>query len=359
MTYNFTTKSRKSQAGLSLIELLVAMILVLVILAGLISIFTSNKLSYNTQETISRIQDNFRFASEIIQKEVRSAGYYGCNKESAMVDTLSSLPFIADHEKPIEGFNATSSTAWHTNISPTGLTIGTTDGDVVRGGTDILVVRGADSQQLSLSTAMASISDNPTIQSAITPPAFTANDVAIISDCKRSAIFQVTAFTQATGVIAHATSGGSIGNSTSQLLTSAPGFDVDADVMEFQTIIFFIGTSANGTPSLKRKINNDASETIINGVENMQIQYGLDTDADGIANRYVNASNVASTEWIDVTSARISLLMLGEENSLPEDDINSYTVLDETIDDTGTTITHAGDERFRQVVNMTVDVRNL
>ncbi|MDW3094944.1 MAG: PilW family protein [Gammaproteobacteria bacterium] len=351
--------SQRIQSGISMIELLVAMILVIVILAGLISMFSSNKIAYTSQESISRIQEAYRFASEIIQKEVRSAGYYGCNRESSIVDTLSSLPFEADHTKPIEGFNATDATTWDRAITPTSLTIGTTTGDIVRGGTDILVVRRVSDTQHALNAAMATTSASPQIAANISPVALSVDDVAIISDCKRSAIFQVTGFTIASGIIAHSTTGGSIGNSTAQLLTSAPAFDLDADVMRFNTTVFFIGTSTNGTPSLKRKVNSAPSEIIIDGVENMQILYGLDTDADGIANRYVNASNITAVEWANVTSARISLLMLAPENSLPENDAETYVLLDESIADTGTTITHAGDLRFRQSVNMTVDIRNL
>lgn len=361
MRHSRNSLLQRKQTGISMIELLVAMILVIVILAGLISMFSTNKLAYVSQENISRIQEGYRFASEIMQRELRSAGYYGCNRESTMVDTLSSLPFEADHTKPIEGFNAASATTWDRAITPTSLTIGTTTGDVVRGGTDILVVRRASDTQHSLNASMTSTSASPVIASNISPVALAVDDVAIISDCKRSAIFQVTGFTIASGVIAHSTTGGSIGNSTAQLLTSAPAFDLDADVMRFNTTVYFIGTSTNGTPSLKRKLNSAPSEVIVDGVENMQILYGLDTDAtpDGIANRYVNASNVTAAEWPNVTSARISLLMLSPENSLAENDDQTYQLLDESIAATGTTITHAGDLRFRQAVNMTVDIRNL
>ena len=351
----------RKQQGFSIVELMVAVALSLVILAGILKLYSSNKSAFRSQESISRIQEGYRFASENIQKELRLAGYYGCNKESAIVNTLSANPFIADYLKPVEGFNATNTTTWDRSIAGTGLTIGNTDGDVVRGGTDILVIRRASKTQHPLTVAMTNINSSLQIQAAMSTAAFTANDVVIVSDCNRSAIFQVTGFNQSSGVIEHATSGGSIGNITTQLLTSAPAFNVDASVMKLDTIVFFIGTSANGTPSLKRKINNNASETIINGVENMQIVYGLDTDAtlDGVANRYVNAANITAANWSSITSTRISLLMTSPDNSLSKADTTTYNLLDEAIADTGTTITHAGDLKFRQAVNMTVDIRNI
>ncbi len=353
----------KNQLGFSLVELMVAMFLSLIMIAGMINLYSSNKVAYKSQESVSRIQEAYRFASEKIQKELRSGGYYGCNNESPMVDTLSSLPFVANYEKPIEGFDATDMTTWDRSITSTGtgLTMGTATGDVVRGGTDILVVRRGSDTQYPIVTPMTTTTSNLQIQANMPTAVFADNDVVIVSDCTRSAIFQVTNFSRSAGTIQHATSGGNIGNSTNQLLTSAPGFDLDASVMRLDTVIYFIGTEANGTPSLKRKINNDASQTIVSGVENMQVVYGLDTDATGVANRYVNASNITAGDWINVTSARIALLMSSAEGLLSDPDTADYDLLDQAIVYTGGpgSITHAGDSKFRQVVQMTVDVRNI
>lgn len=46
---------------------------------------------------------------------------------------------------------------------------------------------------------------------------------------------------------------------------------------------------------------------IAEGIEDMQILYGIDSDADDVANRYVLESNV--TNWSDVVSIRVSLLV--------------------------------------------------
>lgn len=46
---------------------------------------------------------------------------------------------------------------------------------------------------------------------------------------------------------------------------------------------------------------------IAEGVEDMQILYGIDSDADNVANRYLLENNVA--DWSDVVSIRVSLLV--------------------------------------------------
>ena len=48
--------------GFSVIELMVAMAISLLLLGGVISIFVSSKSSYETNERLSRIQENGRFA---------------------------------------------------------------------------------------------------------------------------------------------------------------------------------------------------------------------------------------------------------------------------------------------------------
>ena len=351
----------KSQLGISVVEVMIGMVLSLILIIALTNFYISNKESYNIQTNITRIHADANFLAEVLQKELRHAGYYGCNKESVIKNSLNSTPFLANYTNPIEGFDATDNTTWDRAITDTGLTLGTGSGDIVRGGTDILVVRRADDIQIPLDTNMVGATSSPQIEADLDPAPFAVNDLAIISDCTRSAIFQVTSFTESTGTIEHSTSGGSIGNNTADLLDAPPFFNTDASVMKFQTSVFFVGSDTNGNPALRRKINNQTSEVIVSGVENMQILYGLDTDAspDGIANRYVTAANVTTSDWENIVSARIGLLMQSPGEVLTEDDDASYFVLDEEISDTGTTITHAGDKLLRQVVPITVDIRNI
>ena len=65
------------QRGFSLVELMVAMVLGLIILGALILTFTANKRSYESQNTFARIQENGRYAMDLIIKDLRLAGYWG------------------------------------------------------------------------------------------------------------------------------------------------------------------------------------------------------------------------------------------------------------------------------------------
>ncbi|MFQ5469239.1 MAG: PilW family protein [Gammaproteobacteria bacterium] len=65
------------QRGITLVELMVALVVSLILLAGVIQIFSSNQATYRLQEALSRLQENGRFAIEHLQKDIRIAGFPG------------------------------------------------------------------------------------------------------------------------------------------------------------------------------------------------------------------------------------------------------------------------------------------
>ena len=63
------------QKGISLIEIMVALTISLVLLAGLIQVFVSSKKTYQVQNSVGRLQENGRFALDILTRNLRQAGY--------------------------------------------------------------------------------------------------------------------------------------------------------------------------------------------------------------------------------------------------------------------------------------------
>lgn len=67
--------------------------------------------------------------------------------------------------------------------------------------------------------------------------------------------------------------------------------------------IFYVASDKAGEPELRCKYrgkNAWNSEAIARGVESFQVLYGIDTDADGIANRFLNAAGI---DGLDATLA--------------------------------------------------------
>jgi type IV pilus assembly protein PilW len=57
---------------------MVAITLGLVLTAAALSIFLSNRQSYEVTETLSRLQENARFGLDSMIRDLRAAGYFGC-----------------------------------------------------------------------------------------------------------------------------------------------------------------------------------------------------------------------------------------------------------------------------------------
>jgi type IV pilus assembly protein PilW len=68
----------KLQKGLTLIEILISLLLGAFLIGGVLQIFISSRQTYRVQETLSRLQENGRFAMDFIGRDVRMAGYRAC-----------------------------------------------------------------------------------------------------------------------------------------------------------------------------------------------------------------------------------------------------------------------------------------
>ena len=91
------------------------------------------------------------------------------------------------------------------------------------------------------------------------------------------------------------------------------------------------------------------AEELINGVESMQLRYGIDVNGDFGVDGLAIASAVA--DWAQVRSVQVGLLMRGADNSLQGLDTQTYNVA-------GTTVDPVDDLRQRRVFSMTISLRN-
>ena len=64
-----------SQQGFSLVELLIAMAISSVVMAGVYNMFYTQQRSYTTQEQVAEMQQNLRAAMQLMSREIRSAGF--------------------------------------------------------------------------------------------------------------------------------------------------------------------------------------------------------------------------------------------------------------------------------------------
>jgi len=69
----------KTQTGLSLIELMVALLISSILLLGVLELFGSSSKTQRSANAVARLQENGRLVMDLIAREARRTGFYGCD----------------------------------------------------------------------------------------------------------------------------------------------------------------------------------------------------------------------------------------------------------------------------------------
>jgi type IV pilus assembly protein PilW len=348
-------KIGRAQTGFGLIELMVAIAISLLLFAGVLNIFLSSKQTYRGQSALSRLQENGRKAIDFLSQDIRMAGYSGCQRipSSKISNTLNTPTQVSyNFTVAVQGFNdlTTSLPAELTGLSPSPLV-----------GTDVMVVRGP------IAPSVPVLSNNNGAQlfaSVLSQEAgacaggtdrisgICQGDILMISDCRKARVFQAGPITVAGTVlnITHPASGTPGNNPSSWGGASTPPdeqFPPPAEITPVASRIYYVATGANGRPSLFRASNGGAGQELVEGVEDLQIVYGVDTNADRLVDQYVAADAV--TNWENAVSARAHLLLQSPDANT---EIGPTTVFFNNANQPFT------DRRMRHGFTTTVGVRN-
>jgi type IV pilus assembly protein PilW len=68
------------QSGISLIEIMIALLIGLFLLGGILQMFSASQQTSRMQSNLARLQENGRFALDFLARDIRMAGYWGCLK---------------------------------------------------------------------------------------------------------------------------------------------------------------------------------------------------------------------------------------------------------------------------------------
>lgn len=307
------------QAGLSLVELLVALALGAFITIGIIQIFTANQETYRVNIGQARMQENARFALEFLKVPIRMAGYAGCfSDEGAILSRLGEPGGVPLYEADfasgvLVGHEATTAATWSPALA--GLPAAIPTADIV-GGTDVLTVRLFDPGGPRLANPLLVSTAPLSVRMPADLTEYGDNTVMVVSDCQKATIFQSrsTTVAGATINIDHNVFAGPPGNTSPDLTDDGSSFDVDATVHALETQTFYIapgtGTNNRGVNplSLWRRFGTQAPAELVEGIEDLQILLGVDTDTDGIPNRYRTINNLTTVEDLRrVVTVRISV----------------------------------------------------
>jgi type IV pilus assembly protein PilW len=278
------------------------------------------------------MQDNARYAFQVLSRDIRMAGYFGCaGSDIVPVNTLNTpTDFLYSFGNAVQGYEASAPVIITTSLA----------------GTDSVVIRGVEGSGVKV-TAHPGGTPPGSADLKVTPASgLAANDIVLVSDCLAAAIFQITNISSSFPFdnVLHNTGLGVPGNATKALGKEYVG----GEIMKISTRVYYISDAA-GRPALYRRVGAAAAEEVVEGVENMQIEYGEDSNADLTADVYRKANAVA--DWSKVVSARVSLLMQTIDNNVASQP-QPYTY------NGATTTPAATDRRLRQVYSTVIALRN-
>lgn len=77
-------------AGVTLIELMIALVLGLLVSAAALGVFSSNRETFRSTENMSRLQENARVAFELMSRDIREAGGIPCGNGISPTNNLAS-----------------------------------------------------------------------------------------------------------------------------------------------------------------------------------------------------------------------------------------------------------------------------
>jgi type IV pilus assembly protein PilW len=336
------------QRGVSLVELMVSITIGMILMAGVLSIFLSSKVTYFANEKLARLQENGRVALNIISHDVREAGYMGCALGSQWrlnVNNASSP--LWNYAIPLMAFESDGAGGYTPATNPALVPAATNNSDII-----IARTIRRDSPQLRVAADMANTTSDIQVLHSIPIPV-ALGQIMVVSTCRASSVFQVTGYGVGSpnGTIQHAAAGSNPGNSTNDLEFKFPA---GARVAALQTLIYYVGNDASGEPGLYRQFGSTSpSERLIDGVEALQISYGIDTTGDRLTDRYVSATDV--TNWDDVMLVNYAVLVRSDEQGT-EVDNKTYQLLEAAVG--GRTLGPFNDRRSRMVFTTSITLRN-
>ncbi len=322
--------------GISMVELLVAMVVGLFLLTGILQVYTANLTATTAISGFSSQQENARIAINNLAQSLRFAGHYG-GADRRDIGVLGSLSvtgigacnhaWVTDIEQPIRGYEGASAIGSVADF-PAGCIA---SGEYVPQ-SDIVAVRYG----------------SPYGWGAL--GALTADKVYLRAG------------------IAGGETGGEIfrGADASQTRLGNGSDGIGVYNYEYKTEVYFLrpcselnGSNCDDGISTLVKIGFDgtalSAEAVAEGVEQFQIEYGIDTDVpvDYSANVFRTADNVAN--WDDVVSARFSIVVRSDQADASYQDTDTYTLAG----DYSYTPASSDDNFRRKVFTKVIQLRNL
>ncbi len=254
-----STTTTQKQTGLTLIEMMVALAIGSFLMVGAIQIYNQSRQAFVVNESIARVQETAQFAMDTIEADLRMASNWGRNSRGLAVEGRSIIGDANPRGLPLPANNCAADWALNLALPIDGVNNGYGLACPATGGTqansDVITIRRASVVPAPLEAGRLQV-QTTRIQGEVfadgnVPTTFSAADSATHN-------LLVSSYYVAP---------------TSTLIAGVPTLRRHR----------LIGGGAGG-PTI-------VDEEVAPGIENIQIQLGIDVDADNTVDRYVNPGN--------------------------------------------------------------------
>lgn len=377
------------QHGLSLIELMIALLIGSILMVGVIQVFSASSNAYRLAQGMSRVQENGRFALDYLQRDVRMVGHYGCVNDQARLQTpgiMNSYTSAATAESPfnfaisLQGYEATGSgTSGTVNLaSPaagwmpalpayiSGLT------PAPRPGSDIILMRylyATGAPVTAVTSTQLAIS--PGNWSSLTRDGVATPAIFGVGDCSYVDVFQASGTDSAGGTVTTSASGGirtGIPDFLGHYTASPAG---QTTLYRAESVLYYVATRNGATvPSLYRvrfnTVVNSAStlhisEELVEGIDSLQLIYGQDQSTDvgaltGNVTTFRTAADLGDALGNENAWRRVEQVRIGVVSS--SSDLANAAQRAQPLRALGASFTEPNDRRFRTSYESVVALRN-
>lgn len=287
------------QRGFSLLEVLVVLAIGLVIFAGVLSVFVGLRTTTSETTSYGELQENGRFAISVLSDDLLRQDFWGDYTGTVDIATINPVPVAPLGECIGEGINNGTfplavghfRTLWGETVTSASIMQGCrTDAKI---GSDILQLKRV------ISTPLVNGAGDPITVAPVGNYYFVSNE-------SKGTLFTAGA---------------------------VPVIN-DAQVWQYQHHIYYVREETQGSNTVPVLMQGQLATTlafspIIDGIEMIRFEYGIDTQIDstvqgyGIIDAYISADNMTTALWNNATSRILSVrIYVLARNILPD---NKYT----------------------------------
>ena len=293
----------QNQKGFTLIELMISISLSLLVTLFTTGFYFANRSTFKAVDNNHKIQYSAQFTFDSLTKDIRSAGYIGCSTTANFYNTLSTQTTTDNWSNlisPIKGFGGTTFEAAMVGA---------------KANTSAIIIASSD---MDRSTSIKYHSPTSTgAQFLLNTNPFLAGEKVVVSDCANATIFNIDSVTSSTitynsngNCIASGATVPVLGSSCGSVVPRSYAFSQGALINGLKVRGYFIAPSVSDVTKnslyLIDYIKGTGKQELAENVEDMVINYGIDTDGDGVVNQFVKYNAV--TDWSQVASVEVEVL---------------------------------------------------